>query len=79
MANQAFYQCGQIAQWLLEWVQSQLLPEQARQHGLRPLIRDFVQTAGRLTCSGRRLRMLLGRGNLRLSWLMHAADKLEPA
>ena len=79
VANQAFYQCGQIAQLLLELVRYQLLPEKARQHGLRPLIRDFVQTAGRLTCSGRRLRMLLGRGNLRLSWLLHAADKLEPA
>ena len=79
VANQAFYQCGQIAPWLLKLVLYQLLPEQARQPGLRPLVRDFVQTAGRLTCSGRRLRMLLGRGNLRLSWLLHAADKLEPA
>ena len=79
VANQAFDPCGQIAQWLLELVQYQLLPEKARQHGLRPLIRDFVQTAGRLTCSGRRLRMLLGRGNLRLPWLMHATGKLEPA
>ena len=60
-------------------VQSQLLPEKARQPGLRPLIRDFVQTAGRLTGSGRQLRMLVGRGNLRLSWQLHAADKLEPA
>ena len=67
VANQAFYPCGQIAQLLLELVQYQLLPAKARQHGLRPLTRDFVQTAGRLTRSGRRLRMLVGRGNLRLS------------
>ena len=40
VANQAFYQCGQIAQLLLELVQSQSLPMKAKKHGLRPLIRD---------------------------------------
>ena len=56
-----------------------MLPVGARKHGLRPLIRDFVHTAGRLTCSGRRLRLLFGRDNLRLPWLPHTAGKLEPA
>ena len=78
-ANQAFYLCGQIAQLLLRLLQYQLLPGEARRHGLRPLIRHFVCTVGRVVRSGRRQKLLLGRGNLRLDWLLHAAGQLEPA
>ncbi len=42
---------------------NQALPDEARQHGLRPLIRYFVCSVGRLTPSGRRL--LCSRSNLR--------------
>ena len=77
-ANQAFYLCGQIAQLLLRLLQYQLLPGEARQHGLRPLIRHCVRTVGRVAQSGRRQKLLPGRGNLRLDWLLYAAGKLEP-
>ena len=71
-ANQAFYWCGQIAQLLLLALQYQVLPEKARKHGLGPLIRHFVRSAGRLCKSGRRLTMLFARSNCRLDWLLRA-------
>lgn len=77
-ANQAFYLCGQIAQLLLRSLQYQMLPEAARRHGLRPLIRHLVRSVGRLLRSGRRQRLLFGRGNYRLDWLVYAAGRLEP-
>lgn len=77
-ANQAFYLCGQIAQLLLRSLQYQMLPEAAREHGLRPLIRHLVRSVGRLVRSGRRQRLLFGRGNYRLDWLVYAAGRLEP-
>ena len=75
-ANQAFYWCGQIAQLLLLALQYQVPPEKARQHGLGPLIRHFVRNAGRLCKSGRSLKLLFGRYNHRLDWLMRA-ERLE--
>ena len=75
-ANQAFYWCGQIAQLLLLMLQYEVLPEKARQHGLGPLIRHFVRSAGRLCKSGRHLKLLFGRCNYRLDWLLRA-ERLE--
>ncbi len=77
-ANQGFYLGGQIAQLLLRLLQYQALPDAARQHGLRPLIRYFVCSVGRLTRSARRLRLLFSRGNLWLDWLLHAGSRMEP-
>ncbi len=75
-AQQGFYLGGQIAQLQLPY---QMLPDEARQPGLRPLIRYCVGSVGRLTRSARRLRRLCSRSNLRLDWLLHAASRMEPA
>ncbi len=75
-ANQGFCLGGQIAQLLL--LQYQALPAAARQHGLRPLIRYFVCSVGRLTRSARRLRLLCSKSNLWVDWLLHAASRREP-
>ncbi len=77
-ANQGFYLGGQIAQLLLRLLQYQALPSEARQHGLRPLIRYFVCSVGRLTRSARRLRLLCSRSNLWLDWLLPAGSRMEP-
>ena len=76
-ANQAYYLCGQLAQ-LLRLVPYQLLPDQARKHGLGPLIRGLVRTVARLTQSGRRTRVRYSRSNYRSDWLAHAMRCLEP-
>ncbi len=57
-AQQGFSLGTRIAQLLL---QDQVLPSEARQHGLRPLIQYCVGSVGRLTRSGRRLRCGPGR------------------
>ncbi len=49
-------------------LQAQVLPSEARRHGIRLLLRHCV-------CSARRLRRLRSRGNLRLDWLLHAASR----
>ena len=77
-ANHAYYLCGQLAQLLLRLVQYQLLPDQARQHGLGSLIRGIVRTVARLTQSGRRTRVRYSRSNYRSAWLAHAMRCLEP-
>ena len=51
-------------------MQCQMLPEAARQHGLRPLIRHMVRTVAQLVPSGRRQSLLFGRDNRRLDWLL---------
>lgn len=76
-ANRAFYSCGQLAQMLLIAVQYQLLPQAARRHALRTLIRDLVRTAARLVRHGRRLVLKFAKSALRLDWLIHAADRLD--
>lgn len=76
-ANQAFYTCGQLAQLLLRAVQYQLLPAQARKHGLRPLIRYLMRSVARLVHTGRRWRLDFAKNNFRLDWLVHAAFQLE--
>lgn len=55
--NQAFYLCGQIAQMLLRSIQYHVLPDTARRHGLRPLIRYLICSVARLVKSGRRYRL----------------------
>ncbi len=77
-AHQGFYLGGQIAQLLLRLLQYQALPAAARQPGLRPLIRCFVCSVGRLTHSARRLRLLCSKSNLWVDWLLHAASRREP-
>ena len=76
-ANQAFYVCGQIAQLLLRAVQYRLLPEDARRHGLRPLIRYLMRSVARLVRTGRRWRLDFAKTNYRLDWLIYAAYQLE--
>ncbi len=65
-AQQGFSLGGQIAQLLL-W----LLPDAARQPGLRPLIRYCGGSVGWL-------RLLCNRSNLRWDWLLPAASRREP-
>ncbi len=69
-AQQGFYLGARIAQLLLR---HQMLPSEARQPGLRPLIQYCV---GRLTCSARLL--LYSSSNLRLDGLLPAASRREP-
>ena len=76
-ANQAFYACGQIAQLLLMAMQYQWLPEPARKHGLRPLIRYLMRSVARLVKTGRRYRLDFAKNNFRLDWLLYAAFQLE--
>jgi hypothetical protein len=76
-ANQAFYLCGQIAQILLRGVQYQWLPQSARRHGLRPLIRYLIRTAARLVRTGRRWRLDFPKDAFRIGWLLHASLQLE--
>ncbi len=77
-ANQGFHLGGQIAQLRLRLLPYQALPAAARQPGLRPLIRYCVGSVGRLTRSARRLRLLFGKSNLWVDWLLYAASRREP-
>lgn len=76
-ANQAFYTLGQIAQILLVAAQMELLPEAARQHGLRPIIRDLVRTAGKLVTHAGQTTLKFAKTALRLDWLASAANRVE--
>jgi len=76
-ANRAFYIAGQIAQLLLCGVQFKLLPEKAREHGIRTIIRDLVRTAAKLVCHARRIMLRFAKTSLKLDWIAHAADRLE--
>ena len=76
-ANRAFYLVGQIAQNLLVATQYALLPESARRHGLRPIIRDLVRSAGKLVRHAKRWTLRFAKTALRLDWLAHAADRLD--
>ena len=76
-ANRAFYAIGQLAHTLLLAVRHNLLPKRARKHGLRPLIRHLVRTAGRLTRSGGMPRINFTVCNFRLDWIMHAMGRLK--
>lgn len=76
-ANRAFYTAGQIAQMLLVAIQYQLLPETARKHGIRTIIRDLVRTAGKLVRHARKWKLLFAKSALKLDWIAHAADRIE--
>ncbi len=75
--NQAFYLCGQIAQMLLRSIQYHVLPEPARQHGLRPLIRYLICSVARLVRSGRRYRLCFAKSSFRLDWIWYAGCQRE--
>lgn len=75
-ANRAFYAAGQMAQMLLVAAQYKLLPEAARAHGIRMVIRDLVRVAGKLVRTGRGLVMKFSKSSFRLDWLVYAADRL---
>ena len=77
LSNQAFYICGQIAQMLLLAVQYNLLPEKARKHGLRALIRCVMRTVARLVKASGRWRLDFSKSNIRLDWLYGIAVQLE--
>ena len=77
IANQAFYQCGQIAQILLKAVQYQCLPITARKHGIRQIIRYLIRSVAKLTCSGRRWTLRFCKNAFKLDWLIYASYQLE--
>ena len=77
LANQAFYICGQLAQMLLRSVQYDLLPREARRHGLRPLIQHFIRTVARLVRAAGRWRLDFAKSNFRVDWIYNAAVRLE--
>jgi hypothetical protein len=76
-ANRAFYTCGQLAQILLIATQYLLLPEKARSHSLRTLIRDLVRNAARLVRTGRKHILKFPKNAFRFDWLVHAASRLD--
>lgn len=72
------FECaGQIAQLLLCAVQFKLLPQKAREHGIRTVIRDLIRTAAKLVRHARRTMLRFTKNSLRLDWIAHAADQLE--
>jgi hypothetical protein len=75
-ANRAFYGAGQIAQILLVSLQMNLLPKEARKHGIRTIIRDLVRVPGKLVRHARKWKLLFAKSALKLHWLSHAADCL---
>jgi hypothetical protein len=75
-ANRAFYSAGQIAHILLVALQMQLLPKEARAHGIRTIIRDLVRVAGKLVRHARKWKLLFSKSALKLHWISHAADCL---
>lgn len=76
-SNRAFYLLGQLAQNLLIAIQYGLLPEEARSHGIRTVIRELVRVAGRLVRHGRKWMMKFAKTSLRLDWIARAAGRLE--
>ncbi len=58
-------------------MQYQWLPEPARKHGLRPLIRYLMRSVARLVKTGRCYRLDFAKNNFRLDWLLCAALQLE--
>lgn len=75
-ANRAFYTAGQVAQNLLVALQMNLLPKEARRHGIRTIIRDLVRVPGKLVRHARKWKLLFAKSALKLHWLSHAADCL---
>ena len=75
--NQVYYLCGLIAQILLTHLQYALLPADARQVGLRPLIRDLMRSVAKLTRSGRCLCLKFSKDRLRFHWLVDAMNRAD--
>lgn len=75
-ANRAFYTAGQIAQNLLIALQMNLLPIEARKHGIRTIIRDLIRVPGKLVRHARKWKLLFAKSALKLHWLSYAADCL---
>ena len=76
LVNQAFCICGQLAQMLLRSVQYDLLPREARRHGLRSLIRHFIRTVARLVRASGRWRLDFAKSNCLIAWLYNAVIQL---
>lgn len=70
--NQVYYLCGLIAQMLLTYLQYALLPDDAQDVGLRPLIRDLMRSVAKLTRTGGRYHLQFGRDHRRFDWLVAA-------
>jgi len=62
---------------LLVAVQYLLLPNSARKHGIRMIMKNLVRTAGRLVCSSRKWIMKFAKTTLRLNWMAHATNRLD--
>ena len=60
---------------LLTHLQYALLPDDARQVGLRPLIRDLMRSVAKLTHSGRCPCLKFSKGRLRFHWLVAAMNR----
>ena len=71
--NQAFHTCGQLAQMLLRSVQFDLLPREARKHGLRSIIRYFIRTVAQLVRASDHWQLNFAKSNCRIRWLYSAA------
>lgn len=56
--------------------QMNLLPKEARKHGILTIIRDLVRLPGKLVRHARKWKLLFAKSALKLRWLSHAADCL---
>ena len=66
-----------MAHLLLRAVQYRLLPEAARRHGIRPLVRHVMRTAARLVTSGCRRSLLFASCCFRRDWLFFTSLQLQ--
>ncbi len=71
-----FYSFSQIDQILLRALQYKALPKEARKDGIRPLIRYVVNAVGRLTCSGRKWKLVFAKIIPGLDWVWFATKRL---
>ena len=76
-ANQAFYALGQIAQVLLRAVQCTALPQSARRHGIRAIVRYVMRSSAHMVRTARRLCWRFAKTNFRLDGLYPAMTTLE--
>lgn len=70
--NQVYYLCGLIAQMLLTFLQYSMLPPDAQDVGLRPLIRDLMRSVAKQTRSGGRYALQFCQDHGRPAWLSTA-------
>ena len=78
-ANQAYYIAGQIAHNLLVALKFELLPEQARSHSIRTIMRDLVRTGAKLVKKARKFILKFSKclPDRSILWINHAAEKVE--